>query len=430
MSLSNHSSLRTPGGARNDSESFSEKIEAETSAVQAAARRLLESTVDFPNDSFVEVLQALCGLIHTSSSTTQSGEQTPSNTGRPKVLHQRRLGSVSSLSLSSEDSSRDSAFALNKVGELASLNEERLASYPPDDSGWDVLVGELVRYSTNDQKATATRLLAADILCRTVKEIARLSVSDEERNEVQARILSALQTQISSLHQDDSRSNYYAETDVRIHQIALAALKSVIEQCGESLVAGWVSVFDSLSSVFTFTPRSDDTGTNDITPGTFSNAVEVISKTLARTAFGTIQLVCSDFLAAVPDTSLSTLLELLLNFSCQQGDLNMSLTVSTFQDDKHETYLTYSRPSPSSGTFQISFTQEAIYPNCQVSRAMLRKKKRSRKQLKQSQKRARPRHSGFLFSSTCRLSPRISVRNFATLRYKPFSVSSKTTLIN
>ena len=430
MSLSNHSSLRTPGGARNDSESFSEKIEAETSAVQAAARRLLESTVDFPNDSFVEVLQALCGLIHTSSSTTQSGEQTPSNTGRPKVLHQRRLGSVSSLSLSSEDSSRDSAFALNKVGELASLNEERLASYPPDDSGWDVLVGELVRYSTNDQKATATRLLAADILCRTVKEIARLSVSDEERNEVQARILSALQTQISSLHQDDSRSNYYAETDVRIHQIALAALKSVIEQCGESLVAGWVSVFDSLSSVFTFTPRSDDTGTNDITPEAFSNAVEVISKTLARTAFGTIQLVCSDFLAAVPDTSLSTLLELLLNFSCQQGDLNMSLTVSTFQDDKHETYLTYSRPSPSSGTFQISFTQEAIYPNCQVSRAMLRKKKRSRKQLKQSQKRARPRHSGFLFSSTCRLSPRISVRNFATLRYKPFSVSSKTTLIN
>lgn len=329
MALSNQGGLRTPGGAGNRSDSYmsSEKIDAETAAVQAAARRLFESTVDFPNESFVEVLQALCGLVHTSGST-QSGEQTPSDTGRPKVLHQRRLGSVSSMSVGSGSGSRDSAFALNKIGELASLNEERLATFPPDESGWDILVTELVRCSTHSRKETGTRLLAADILCRTVKEIAEISISEEERSEVQARILSALQTQITSLHQEDVDDDQYSDTDIKVHQIALESMKSVIERCGESLVAGWVSVFDCLLSVFGPSPDKDR---SDVTRGDAEHAtptVNVVSKSLARTAFGTVQLVCSDFLASVPDTSLSTLLELLLRFSCQQEDLNMSLTVS------------------------------------------------------------------------------------------------------
>lgn len=330
MALSNQGGLRTPvGGARNESD-LSERIETETSAVQAAARRLFESTVDFPNESFVEVLQALCRLVQTSSDIIPSGEQTPSTVGRPKVLHQRRLGSVSGMSLSTEANSRDAAFALNKIGELAGLNEERLAIFPPDDSGWHVLVTELVRYSANCSNATATRLLAADILCRTVKDIAQSSIPDDERVEIQARILAALETQISSLHQDSLYDNSYADTDTRIHQIALAALKSVIEQCGESLIAGWASVFDSLLSIFSATAPTENETTAYVISETSSKIVTVISKTLARTAFGTLQLVCSDFLAAVPDTSLSTLLDLLLNFACQQEDLNMSLTVSTY----------------------------------------------------------------------------------------------------
>jgi hypothetical protein len=159
-------------------------------------------------------------------------------------------------------------------------------------------------------------------------------MGDEERNEIQNRILSALQMQISALHRNDSTSDdSYNDTDVRIHQIALEALKDVIEQCGESLVAGWGSVFDCLLSVFAsrdlFFQRE---GQPDQAPNRKANepfqSVAVISRPLARSAFGTVQLVCSDFLAAVPHNSLSILLELLLRFCCQKEDLNMSLTVS------------------------------------------------------------------------------------------------------
>jgi hypothetical protein len=323
--------LRTPGTSRPRAEVdiSSEKIEAETAAVQAAARRLFESTVDFPNDSFVELLQALCALL-AGGSTSESGQRTPTDTKRPQFLHQRRMGSVSSISISTETNAQDSMFALNKIEELVALNEGRLSQYDPDESGWDVFVAELVRFASDVRKPAAPRLLAADILSRTAKEIAESSSASDQRDRIQTRALGALQVQITSLYDDDSSDNQsYSDTDIRIHQAALEALKSIIEQCSESLVAGWDAVFGCLLSVFASSSALiKEDGVRTDTDDEWIYTVEVISRSLARSAFGSIQLICSDFLASVPDTSLSTLLDLLLRFCRQQDDLNMSLTVS------------------------------------------------------------------------------------------------------
>lgn len=334
LSLTNQSTNR--GSSQHaGTEGAAEKMEAETSAVQAAARRLFESTVDFPNESFIEVLQALCALLN-DPSPTESGQMTPTTAGRPQVLRQRRLGSVSRITLNTDTGSRDAAFALNKIGELAALNEARLSQYDPPESGWDLFVHEVVRFSADDRKAPASRLLAADILSRTIREIAEISMYDEQREQIQARILATLQRQISVLRLNDIKTRTdNSDIDNRVHQIALDALKNVIEQCGESLVAGWASVLDSLLSVFSpiDVPREEDEDEGNVQKSGLlrhqSRTVRVISRSLARSAFATIQLVCSDFLASVPDVCLSTLLELLLNFCGQQDDLNMSLTVSS-----------------------------------------------------------------------------------------------------
>ncbi|UPX10963.1 Endocytosis and vacuole integrity protein [Ascochyta rabiei] len=333
LSLSNHNGGRSTAQYAGP-EGAAEKMEAETAAVQAAARRLFESTVDFPNDSFSEVLQALCALLN-NSSPIESGQMTPTTAGRPQILHQRRLGSVSGISLNTGANSRDAAFALNKIGELAALNEARLSQYDPSESGWDTFVNEIVRFSADDRKAPSSRLLAADILSRTVREIAEISMYDEQREQIQARILATLQRQITVLRLNDIKTkDVHSDTDIRVHQTALDALKNVIEQCGESLVAGWASVLDSLLSVFLPDDETHE-GDRKTSGGPAyrkydSRVVRVISRSLARSAFATVQLVCSDFLASVPDACLSTLLELLLNFCGQQDDLNMSLTAITF----------------------------------------------------------------------------------------------------
>jgi hypothetical protein len=315
-----------------ESEGATEKMEAETSAVQAAARRLFESTVDFPNDSFIEVLSALCALLPLAV-PRNSDQEPPAASRRPQILHQRRLGSVSGLSSNTETNLGDCAFALNKIGDLAVLNEARLTQYEPTESGWEILTTQLVRISADGRNVTSARLLAADILSRTVREIAELSTSVEQGEAVQRRILLALQAQISALHGNRSLDvTVLHDTDVRVHQIALDALKNVIEQCGESLITGWSAVLSSLTSVFLMdtnvgsrTPEQEHSMITRRHHG--SHAVGVISKSLARSAFATVQLVCSDFMSAVPDACLPTLLELLHNFCLQREDLNMSLSV-------------------------------------------------------------------------------------------------------
>ncbi|KAL6706788.1 Endocytosis and vacuole integrity protein [Coniothyrium glycines] len=332
MALSSQSGAR-PG--RNEQHSNAEKIDGETSAVQAAARRLFESTVDYPNESFVEVLQALCLLLQ-ASSASDNDQKTPIASGRPQILHQRRLGSVSGISLSTDSNSRDSAFALNKIGELVGLNESRLAHYDPDESGWDIFVTASVQFSANNRNVAQTRLLAADILSQTIRDIAELSMAEEQRESIQTRILSALRKQITSLYSDAfDHDKSISDTDMRVHQITLEALKSMIEHCGESLVAGWGFVIDSLMSVFLIEENDKVVSYSESTfaklgPGQSTRTVRIISRPLARSAFATANLVCSDFLDTVPEACLSPLVELLLRFCKQQDDLNMSLTAITF----------------------------------------------------------------------------------------------------
>jgi hypothetical protein len=354
------------GASRTDSETSAQNLGSEIAAVQSAASRLFESTADYPNDSFVHVLDSLCSLIRRKvvpASTPKVG----TGSFRTPVLHQRRVGSVSGISLSTESDARDYVFALNKIADLVSLNESRLAIYDATESGWNIMMTELVSTCINKEIASSARLLAADIIARTVKDIAGLSLAEpgEHSGDVQGRLLSALQYQITALYEGKAGDEELVdETDIEVHYIALEALKAVMEQCGELLTAGWDSVFAVLGSAFQIrrpAPNSEEDleSTNGITTKLSLQPSRVISKRLARSAFGSAHLVCSDFLAAVPDSSVSTLLELLILFCSQHDDMNMSLTVSD-PSSPLDTVADLRRLSRSSGTSRISFTIESI----------------------------------------------------------------------
>ncbi|KAF2813399.1 uncharacterized protein BDZ99DRAFT_438522 [Mytilinidion resinicola] len=326
----------TKGGARNDGETSAQSLGSEIAAVQSAASRLFESTADYPNDSFVQVLDSLCSLLRGKSLPASTPRASSGSFGTP-IHHQRRVGSISGISLNTESDARDYVFALNKIADLVVLNESRLAHYEATESGWEIMIKELVSTCINCSIASSARLLAADIIARTVKDIAGLSMMEAEgqNSDVQDRLLSALQYQISALYEDQPEDeDSIDETDVEVHHIALEALKSVMEQCGESLTAGWDSVFVVLKSAFeTRHSKHNETDSHKSNGRSTDLSLQpsrVRSKRLARSAFGSAHLVCSDFLATVPDSSISTLLELLILFCAQQDDLNMSLTTITF----------------------------------------------------------------------------------------------------
>ncbi|KJZ74626.1 hypothetical protein HIM_05976 [Hirsutella minnesotensis 3608] len=315
----------------------------EVRAVETAASRLVESTVDFPNSSFLEVIEAMCRLLE-----QQQAEKPPSNdkTDSPPAAgadrsrkrrpeQHRRVLSFSKPS--SDASTQELLFALGKLGEIASINIDRLLTNDADASGWHILVKELINKLGSPAMASQVRLRAADILSGLMLEAANVasimsSDSDAEAEDVrgvtQLRVLGALKDALIPLL-EHARGASVAEhtTDVDVHRILLEGLRSIIEGCGENLVCGWDTAFDIIDSVF----DTEQLGLKERTRATASNkTLATRSSKLVRSSFSSLQLICSDFLPSLPKSCFLTLVDTLYKFCSQDDDLNIALTTITF----------------------------------------------------------------------------------------------------
>ncbi|KAL1622570.1 Endocytosis and vacuole integrity protein [Neofusicoccum ribis] len=325
------SSGRDHRGNRYDGGAMAQIMGPEVAAVQAAASRLFESTVDFPNESFVQVLTSLCALLEGQPSAANASQvaSTPS-------AHERKLSSFG-LSIKTELHVQDYVFSLNKLGDLGTLNANRLISFDPDVSGWSLLVKALVSVASSTKITSSVRLLSVDVLSRLVQDVAKETQAEDQplKNEIHARVLSALQLVVDSLYEGASEpEDELDETDIEVHVVVLDSLKSVLEQCGDSLQVGWNMVFLLARSVFVGfgTKIQDGASVEDVTANgaKVQRSSEMIATRLGRLSFSSVQLVCSDFLTAIPDDAIFLLLDLLY-FFCDQGeDLNISLTTITY----------------------------------------------------------------------------------------------------
>ncbi|KAF2842373.1 endosomal peripheral membrane protein-like protein [Patellaria atrata CBS 101060] len=318
-------------GHKIDDTGSTQSINSEISAVKSAAIRMFESTVDYPNDAFIRILDSLSSLLHDKVSLPQrsNGSSTTTQQGQ-----QKRMTSMSGISLNTAHS-QDRVFVLSKIGELGSLNLDRLIYYEPSESGWNVLFQELTIAAALPEASNTSRLLSSDIISKIVQETAKASMSLEEdqKNAVQKRLLSAINSSIGSLYRSESSvRKSLDEVTTEVHATILQALKSILEECGESITAGWNSVFGALLSVFEMYNQENIENDEGLTAGAVpqKRSSTVISLKLCRSAFGSLQLVCSDFLQSIPDSCFSTLLEILFHFSSQENDLNISLTTITF----------------------------------------------------------------------------------------------------
>jgi Guanine nucleotide exchange factor in Golgi transport N-terminal/Dimerisation and cyclophilin-binding domain of Mon2 len=313
---------QTPNQPSND-QSFSQIMSSEITAVQSAASRLFESTVDFPNDAFKHVLDSLCGLLRrkpTKSDTKVSRPQAP--------IHQRRMASFSGISIKTEAHEQDPVFVLAKIRELASLNLERFVEFDETESGWSYLIQEVTSIATDRTYVSAARLLAAEIVSRLAQDTAASAPAEdaERQDEVQARALISLRVACEELRQVESRSRAQVsdENSFEAHAVMLEALRAILERVGDSLKSGWVPVFEVVRS--TFVPTSSNVSNGSAAKPILNPTLRTVG--LGRLAFAGLQLICSDFLNGVPDNALIQLTDTLYWFGAQKDDLNVSLTVS------------------------------------------------------------------------------------------------------
>ncbi|OAA64787.1 endosomal peripheral membrane protein [Cordyceps fumosorosea ARSEF 2679] len=298
----------------------------EVRSVETAASRLFESTIDFPDEQFAQVIQAICGLL-----TVQNSSESPSVQPQAKVPlkpgqgHHRRVLSFSNQTVT--DTNQELLFALAKLGEIASINSERLLTSDPDKSGWDLLVAQLGATLDSTTMSTPVRIRAAEVLARFMLESGSIAagLSEDLRGSIQLRLLEGLRDSLTALRGKKREDSVAGNaTDLEIHRVILEGLRQILENYGESLVEGWDVAFDIIGSVFVTT----DTIPEDKRDS--SKAVGTRSSKLVRSAFGSLQLICSDFLASLPNGCFLILVDALYNFSSQDDDLNIALTTVTF----------------------------------------------------------------------------------------------------
>lgn len=333
--FSSTKSARTPTAnqkpnsqTESDSSSLLANFGTEIKAVETAASRLLESTIDFPNDAFVEVVTALCALFGKEETPKQtdgltiSGPPSP-DARRPSITHRR----IHSINTAPSTQNQEDLFALAKLGDVASFNIDRLMMYNPETSGWATLTSELIAAAWSPSRPSTVRLRAAEILVRLVLEAATatLPLADGDRSPIQLQLLETLQAALHPLESDDRQASVSSHSiDVDAHKIVLDGLKSMLEQCGETFISGWDIAFDIIGSVFVESNLLDD--------GSFkeSKATTTRSSRLIRSSFNSLQLICSDFLSSLPNSCFLMLVDTLYNFCTQDDDLNISLTVSPY----------------------------------------------------------------------------------------------------
>lgn len=298
----------------------SEDLGLEVTAAETAASRLLENTADLPSDAFLDFVRCLCSLLHIEDSIQEAKDGLLSP--QPAARKHQKMRSVSGIPDSGAHG-RSNGFVIDKLDDVIQTNITRMLQPQISESGWGFIVEVLIDVLSSNRADSDVRIKAAIALNGLLVSVAvcEESLSAKERDCVWDRSLYALLNEVSALYKSHFHGTTSSRTcEVEIHRMALEALKSILDHCGDSLVIGWKSVLVIINSIFE----------NPVSAGQDENKPAPRSKSplLVRSAFGSLQLVCSDFLASVPSSHLLSLLDTLYHYCAQELDLNISLTVS------------------------------------------------------------------------------------------------------
>lgn len=331
---------------------------SELNSVKAAASKLLQNTSEFSTGAFHSFLTATLGLSEVTEANVPPSAE-PSD-----VLSQE--SSRSSVSVSRQGGGRvhggtrsasvvhkkvrmhelELRFVLNKMKLLVNLNINRFVRKEDDhaEECFLVLTKCLIAVTSNDKIDQSLRSFAAELLGDLVYQSVKLStvtfVNDGDvdlKGKIQSRGLLAMNELVATLYLPKNSSNSTASRAAafEVHALGLSTLKSLLEECGHSLVSGWDLVFKLISSVFKEKKLSDEElqkfpgGRKFSSPENRNAAPVVRSPRLLRVANSSLHLLASDFIGLLPS---DCLLELILAFSlfaAQSCDINISLTSTT-----------------------------------------------------------------------------------------------------
>lgn len=310
-------------------------LASEIAAVQAATKRMLESTRGYNAAPFANLVNALFRLL--GQDEPDSGAQparevisspTSSNkldTFRP-THHASR--SVSGLWTKSKTLDMEIGFVLSKISEISRINLYRFTLSQEHDYSWDLITSRLLNLGQNNSVSDGHRIQSASVVdliaMETVKLLDDPNHIVKDQDVVRTWCLEVLMKQLQVLTSSDM--HHQDNVEYEIHKRLLDALESMLSHSGDSLSDSWPIALDILS--LSFARLGNDVGN---LPNPSADMIELKEKNaqILRVGFRSIQLITSDFLGVLTIESLAKLAQLLRDFGSQNFDVNVALTSTT-----------------------------------------------------------------------------------------------------
>lgn len=323
-------SLKQPSQAQveqSSSEKFAdgEDFAVEIGAAETAATRMIEGTRDYLEDEFLVFTECLCSLFHLAPKDRSGSVSNPTDDLLSPQTPSRKHQRFPSMIEWAPDgyTQQENLFALSKMHELIKCNIIRLSDAQSANPSWDLLTGQINAVLSTQSESYTVRVKAAEVFIDMVVIMGTLTVPESDNQDpLRTRALNAIEDAIKTVCKKavpGSRESQNCGDE--IHRLLLEGVRSILEQSGESVVLGWSTVFRILIS--TFGARTDFGSVEEIELA----SLRTTSAKLVRSSFGSLQLVCSDYLQFVPQACLRLLIDTLCLFCSQPLDLNISLTV-------------------------------------------------------------------------------------------------------
>ena len=301
------------------------EISTEIAAVRSATTRLIDSCNDLLDDAFRDVLLSLTSLIRDVVGKSVNGIPLSPLPGSP-MPDRRASASVVNFSKSMGDPHANE-FVVQTLHDLIKQNTSRLLEPDPAKNGWNIILDHLIEIINMRTLHSGTRYRAAEAVSSLVMITAITSEPADQADTVRLRGLMTLDELIHNLYDESETGNRSSRSyDAEIHRLSLETLTSLLERYGDSLTIGWDSVFETIISIF----EKDVLNDNAVVEKPASRvSIRPKSPLLIRPSFGSLELICSDFLASVPSDCVSLLIQAVHYFGIQQQDLNISLKSTT-----------------------------------------------------------------------------------------------------
>lgn len=303
-----------------------EDLGVEIAAAETAAARMIEGTSDYLETEFLVFAKCLCSLFHLAPTDSGSSVSSPADDLlSPQTPSRKHRRFPSMIEWAPDDyAQQENLFALSKVHELTQCNIIRLSDAQSANPSWDLLTGKLKAVLSTQSESSSVRIKATEVFVDMVVIMGTFTVPESDNQDLlRTRAFNAIEDAITIVRKKTEAGLRESQRcGEEIYRLLLEGVRSILEQSGESVVSGWSTVFKILINTF-----SARTVVNNVEEMDLSS-LRTTSAKLVRSSFGSLQLVCSDYLQFVPLASLHMLIDTLYLFCSQPLDLNISLTVS------------------------------------------------------------------------------------------------------